>query len=98
MSDVMEMVRFNLADSADAAALRAGAQAIEGWLSSQPGFVSRSLVGPDAAGRWTDLVRWRSLAEAQAAARQLPTLPEAGAFLALLDMGTVEMSHLPVLR
>lgn len=92
MADVMEIARFGVLEGADLTA----AEGIAAWLAAQPGFVSRTLVGPDAGGRYTDLVRWRSMDDARAAAAAMPSSPDAGAFMAIVDPSTVEMQHLEV--
>ena len=94
MNDVREIASFGA--TASAAEVRRAAAGMESWLATQTGFVSRVLVGPDAEGRWVDLVRWRSQEAAEAAAAQIMNAPAAGAFMAVIDPGTVSMRHLPL--
>lgn len=93
MHEVMEIARFSVNAGTDVAA---AAASVDTWLARQPGFLGRTLVGPDAGGRYTDLVRWRSAADAHAAMQAFEQDPGACAFMAAIDPATVEMSHLPV--
>jgi hypothetical protein len=95
MAEVMEIVRFAMVGGADP---RESAPGMDRWLAAQPGFVSRVLLGPDEEGRYTDLVRWSSLAEAHAAMERSQRDPELAALFAAIDPGAVEVIHLPVLR
>jgi hypothetical protein len=89
---MMEIVRFRTAPGSEAAAVASAAAALEPWLRGQPGFVARRLcLGDD--GTWTDVVEWRDLAAAQAAAAEIMAVPAAGAFMALIVPGTVDMVH-----
>ena len=94
--EVVEMARFSVALDR-AADLRETAAGLERWLVKQPGFLSRILVGPDEHGAYTDLVRWRCLADAQAAGGLIMGEPSAQAFMAVITPGSVEMRHAPVL-
>ncbi len=93
---VMEVVTFRLTTATDPDAFLAAARASAAPLRGQPGYVSRRLLS-DGAGTWTDLVEWRSLAEAQDAAKVVMADPAFGAFVAMIDMATVTMRHQPIL-
>jgi hypothetical protein len=94
--EIMEMVSFALASGTDAVAVRARARDIDEWLAARPGFIRRTLVGPDAEGRYTDIVHWRTMTDANAAAELIMKEPSAGAFMALIDGPTVRLSHVPI--
>jgi hypothetical protein len=55
--------------------------------------VRRELLRGDQ-GLWVDVVHWRSLSEALAAAEQFPTLPSAQVFGSLMDGESIRMMHL----
>ena len=55
------------------------------------------LLGPDGDGVHTDLVRWQTAADAQAAMVAMERSEVAMAFMAQIDPASVQMSHLPVL-
>lgn len=94
MSEVMEIARFRFVEGARAAE---AAAAVHAWLAAQPGFRSRVLLGPDGDGVHTDLVRWQTAADAQAAMVAMERSEVAMAFMAQIDPASVQMSHLPVL-
>jgi hypothetical protein len=89
----MEIARFRFVDGAAAAT---AAAAVGAWLSAQPGFRSRVLVGPDNDGYYTDLVRWRSVEDAHRAMEAMPGSDAAMAFMARIDPASVDMRHAPV--
>ncbi len=93
---IVELVRFRLAGGADPEAFAQSARALDGLLTSWPGFVSRTLSSGDD-GLYTDHIVWRDRAAAEAAARALPAAPEAAPFMAAIDMASIEMSHSPVI-
>lgn len=96
LSPCLEIVSFALASGHDAASLTARAKAIMPWLEKQPGFVARTLVGPDEGGRYLDIVRWQSLTEAQQAAEKAMAEPAFGPFMEAIDGASVRMQHLPI--
>jgi hypothetical protein len=90
--NVHEVVHFNAVANATPAAMAEAAQGMSGWLQSLPGFVQRRL-SVSADGRFTDVVEWRDMASAREAAALFPTVPQALAFMALIDMASINMSH-----
>lgn len=96
MNHIMEIARFAVVDGIESEAVPARARTIDGWLGRQSGFIRRSLVGPDAQGRWTDLVEWRSHDEAMAAAAAIGQEPELKPFMEIIDPQSVEMRHVPI--
>jgi heme-degrading monooxygenase HmoA len=93
--EVMEIARFRFVDGDAEAAARAAA-GVSAWLQAQPGFRSRVLVGPDDEGAYTDLVRWRSAADAHAAMAAMEQSEVAMAFMAQIDPASVQLRHAPV--
>jgi hypothetical protein len=87
---VLEIVEFRA--SGDSEALLAAARGMEPWLRAQPGFRSRRLAALDDGG-YLDCVEWMDMASAKSAADQIMTAPLTAAFLALIDMQTVNMRH-----
>jgi quinol monooxygenase YgiN len=61
------------------------------WLQQQPGYLGRELLADD--GQWVDLVQWASMDDALAAANAFMDVPEAAAFMALVDPDSVRMLH-----
>lgn len=89
---VLELVSFRLIHDTDPAAFVALAAATESALRRQPGYRSRKLVCTPE-GQWTDIVEWDSLAAATTAAQVILSDPGFAAFVAMIDMATVSMSH-----
>ena len=90
-SEVMEVVRFR-----SLAPLGEQSASVHAWLRARPGFVARVLLGPDAQGGWVDVVRWRSMADAEAAAAAMGSEPSLASFLLSIDPESVVMEHWPV--
>ena len=93
---VTEVVTFRLIPGVSDPDFVGHARSTEAALAAQPGFLRRSLLR-DASGLWTDLVAWRSLTDAEAAARAMMTDAGFAPFMAAIDMGSVRMQHLAVL-
>lgn len=88
----IEHVTFRLIPGTDRAAFLDAARATEATLRRQPGFQARMLTeGPD--GTWSDIVTWASHPQALAAADAVISDPGFAPFAALIDMGSVRMSH-----
>ena len=88
----LEMVRFRLADQADADAFRSAAPIVTDWAARQPGFQHRTLV-EEANGWWTDLIWWRSEAEALSAADKVMRELGSTSFMMMIDPMSVESGH-----
>jgi hypothetical protein len=93
---IAEIVTFRTVGSAPDDTVVRAAGALAPFLAGCDGFVSRAL-SRDKGGTWTDHVLWTRLDLAEAAAGRMMHEPAAAAFLALIDMETVRMTHAPVL-
>lgn len=95
---VVELATFRLKPGATEAALRAASPAVDKFLATCPGFVSRLLVA-DKDGLYTDIVVWRSQRDAEAALKAHELHPEACAdYMCLMKEDEGGMKHLPVLH
>jgi quinol monooxygenase YgiN len=74
MSEVLEIVRFTIDAEQREEFLRERPAAIEAIRAAFPGLLDAQLAEQED-GSWTDVVRWRSRAEAEAAAAGCPELP-----------------------
>jgi quinol monooxygenase YgiN len=74
MSEVLEIVRFTIHADQREEFLRERPAAIEAIRSGFPGLLDAQLAEQED-GSWTDVVRWRSAAEAETAASGCPELP-----------------------
>jgi hypothetical protein len=63
------------------------------WIARQPGFISRELVYDGDGDRWIDVVWWKSMAEAQAAAELAMSSDSCAPMFALIDMESTLMLH-----
>lgn len=89
---IIETVTFRATANSDAKAVAKASDALLPFLNRQKGFISRRLsLGTD--GVWLDHVHWADMDSAQAASQAVMSAPEAGAFMALIDMDTVIMRH-----
>lgn len=88
----LEMVRFRLAEGADAEAFRAAAPVVTDWAARQPGFIYRSLA-EEAGGDWLDLVWWSSEAAAKTAGEKFMADMKGTPFVSMIDPETVRMGH-----
>lgn len=88
---VAEIVRFSLVPQIELGAFIDAAAATGNWLAEQPGYIRRSL--SNSNGVWTDVVMWRDLVSAEAAAAAIGGAPGAAKFLAMIDGKSVTMRH-----
>lgn len=95
---VVELATFRLKTGASRAELLAASPAVDRFLASCPGFVSRTLVAENE-DTFTDIVVWRSEADASAALKKHEQEPDACKdYLCLMREAGGTMRHLPVLH
>jgi hypothetical protein len=95
---VVELATFRLKPGASRSDLLAASPAVDRFLASCPGFVSRMLIA-DSDDTFTDIVVWRSQAEADAALKKHEREPDACKdYLCLMREDAGTMRHLPVLH
>ena len=92
MTKTVEIVTFRTHPQHSARDVHQAAAAMKGFLHQTGGMVQRTL-SQDADGLWTDHILWNSMGEAQRAAAQIGTAPEAQAFIAMIDGPSVTMRH-----
>jgi hypothetical protein len=90
---VLELVVFSLRAGASREALLGTVDAVSSWIVEQPGFVARSLLEDRAGERWIDLVWWRSMSDAEAAAGRAMSSESCAPMFALIDMESTLMLH-----
>jgi antibiotic biosynthesis monooxygenase (ABM) superfamily enzyme len=71
--------------------LEISTQATE-WLRGRPGYLGRELLEDDN-GQWVDLVRWATMDDALAAASAFMEVPEAAAFMDVVEPESITMLH-----
>jgi len=90
---VLEIVHFRVKPGVSDEQVLAASTQTQEWISQCPGYLAREL-SKTTEGQWIDIVHWRTLAEAQAAAQQIMQEPCAAPFMALLDPTQVTFYHL----
>ena len=90
---VLELVVFRLREGATRDQLLSTAGGVSDWIGEQPGFISRELVHDPEGGRWIDLVWWRTIEEARAAAELALTSESCAPMFSLIDMESATMVH-----
>ena len=90
---VLELVVFTLRTGASREQLLGTVDAVSKWIAEQPGFVSRTLVEDREDGRWIDVVWWRSMEEARAAAERAMGSESCAPMFGLIDMESTLMLH-----
>ncbi|HVF03218.1 MAG TPA: hypothetical protein VNA20_00120 [Frankiaceae bacterium] len=88
---VLEVVVFGLNAGVTSDQLLATVDGVTAWAAERPGFVSRDLYA--AGDRWVDVVRWRTLADAESAAVAAESSERCAPMFGLIDMGSVLMLH-----
>lgn len=97
--EILEIAMYRTKPEIDRERFLRDSAPADGWLRSQSGFVERTLL--EADGQWFDVVRWASLADAQAAAAafetaaaaDFATAPELRGLMSAIDPATVAMYH-----
>lgn len=93
---VLELVTFRVVDGTDTAQFLTAARRTEAMLREDGSLIRRFLTVDDT-GLWTDVIEWTSMSDALAAAEAAMLHPDFAAFGAMIDAGTVEMRHAPIL-
>ncbi len=92
MQYVTEVVIFKLNNDADRTQFLAAAQATFDVLAGYEGYISRQL-SESAEGVWVDVVYWRDLPSALAAADVLMSDPIGQHFGSFIDFASTIMHH-----
>lgn len=90
---VLEVVHFRVKPGVVDADVLAASAETQTWLAHMPGYLKRE-VSKNDDGQWIDMVHWRSLSEAQAAAQAIMQQPCAANFMSILDPEALTMDHL----
>jgi hypothetical protein len=90
---VVELVVFKLKNGVTHEQLLATNDGVSGWAQLQSGFISRELSYDAEGDRWVDIVWWKSIEHAQAAAAAAMTSASCAPMFALIDMDWTLMLH-----
>jgi hypothetical protein len=92
-SKVLELVVFKLIPGASREEFLGTVDGLSEWAARQPGFVSRELSHDAEGDRWIELVWWRTMGDAKAAAENALSSESCARMFALIDMESTEMIH-----
>jgi hypothetical protein len=92
-SVILELVTFRTQDGVSERQFDEAVRSVGDFLAEQPGFLSRQVATVDTDGSRVDLVWWKNLDDARAAAESIRTDPRAASFMACLDPDSVRLSH-----
>jgi hypothetical protein len=92
-SKVLELVVFKLAPGVSGEQFVAAADGLSTWVSRQPGFISRELSHDAEGDRWIEVVWWKTMADAKAAAELAMTSESCAPMFALIDTKSILMVH-----
>jgi hypothetical protein len=90
---VLELVVFKLGDGVTREQFLGTVDGVSRWISRRPGFISRELSHDGDGDRWIEVVWWKSMAEAQAAAELAMSSDSCAPMFALIDMESTLMIH-----
>lgn len=62
------------------------------FVNTQSGFVSRDFA-QNEKGQWIDFLYWKTLEDAQAAAKNIESSPDCAEFFQTIDMSSIQMFH-----
>jgi hypothetical protein len=92
-SKVLELVVFKLVAGVSREEFLGAAGGLSDWAGRQPGFISRELSHDAEGDRWIEVVWWRTMADAKAAAENAMSSESCARMFALIDMESAEMIH-----
>jgi antibiotic biosynthesis monooxygenase (ABM) superfamily enzyme len=90
---VLELVVFRLNEGVSREELLATVDDVSAWAAEQPGFISRDLVHDAEGDRWIEVIWWRTLKDAKAAAERAMTSARCAPMFALIDAEASLMAH-----
>ena len=93
MKNALEIVTYKIKDGVMLPEfLKASAELEEGFAKKQEGFLSRTFAKAEG-NEWIDVIRWQSMADAEAAMESPACAPMFG----MIDEPSVKMMHFEIL-
>lgn len=92
MNEAIEVVIFKAKAGISDEQLRTAALAVTPVLKVMPGFISREF-GTSEDGQYIDVVHWKDLPSAKAAAEKVMGIPKCGEFFSLIDQNQMQFMH-----
>ncbi len=91
----LEVVEFKLSNSVSEDAFLSEVHKTNTFVSSLKGFIKRQ-TAKNETGLWIDIVEWKDMESAQAAAETFVTSEAVKNFIGMLDQKTIRMQHFEV--
>ena len=92
MSEAIEVVIFRAKSGVTNNQMQTAALAVTPILKGMPGFISREF-GTSEDGQYIDVVHWKNLPSAKAAAEKVMGIPKCGEFFGLIDQNQMQFMH-----
>ncbi len=92
MNKAIEVVVFKAKAGVSDSQLQTAALAVTHILKEMPGFISREF-GASEDGQYIDIVYWKDLPSAKAAAEKVMGIPKCGEFFSLIDQNQMQFMH-----
>ena len=83
---VLELVVYKLKERTTREQFLTMSSTVSEWIRTRPGFISRDLLYAADQDKWVDVIYWKTLAEAHAAAAAAESHEECRPFFNLIDM------------
>ena len=97
MKNALEIVTFKIKDGVNVPDfLTASAELEEGFARKQEGFLSRIFAKAEG-NEWVDVIRWNTMANAEAAAKAAMQSPACAPMFGMIDEPSVKMMHFEIL-
>jgi hypothetical protein len=90
---VLELVVFKLKDGTTRERFLGSVDAVSAWAQAQPGFLSRELSYDAEGDRWIEVVWWKTMDDAKAAAEVAMSSESCAPMFALIDEESTQMVH-----
>ena len=92
MNIAIEVVIFKAKPGVSDSQLQTAALAVTSLLKEMSGFISREF-GTSEDGKYIDIVHWRDILSAKAAAEKVMSIPKCGEFFGLIDQNQMQFMH-----
>ena len=90
---VLELVVFSLREGVSRDQFLGTVDGVSAWAREQPGFISRELCHAGEGDRWIEVIWWRTMSDARAAAQAALTSESCAPMFALIDTEETLMVH-----
>jgi hypothetical protein len=97
MKNALEIVTYKIKDGVMLPEfLKASTELEEGFAKKQQGFIGRTFAKAEG-NEWIDVIRWQSMADAEAASKAAMESPACAPMFGMIDEPSVKMMHFEIL-